>query len=62
MPQLQLIITVDSATGNTSVSGPIDNQLLCYGMLQVARDAILERKQKQAESRIIQPEPGLIVG
>jgi hypothetical protein len=61
MPQIQLTIILDTDTGSTSVNGPIDNQVLAYGMLQVARDAVYDRKRKAAESIIVQPEQGIII-
>lgn len=43
MPNLvaQLTITMDDA-GGIQVQGPIENKLLAYGLLEVARDAIGE--------------------
>jgi hypothetical protein len=61
MPQIQLTITLDSDTGSTSVSGPLDNQIMAYGMLEVARDAIWERKQKDAQSVIQMPSQGILL-
>ena len=56
MPNIvaELKISMDDA-GNISVNGPIDNQLLSYGLLEVAKDVI---KQHAAENaRKIQPAP-----
>ena len=36
---VQLVIQL-TPTGQVSVSGPIANRTLCYGMLEMARDAI----------------------
>ncbi len=41
---IQLVISFDQATGQVSVSGPIDNKLLSYGLLEVARDTIAAHK------------------
>lgn len=61
MPQIQLTIILDTDSGQTAVSGPIDNQVLAYGMLEVARDAIMERKQK-ADAQVIQmPQSGIVM-
>jgi hypothetical protein len=36
---VQLVITL-SPDGNVNVQGPIENKLLCYGLLEAAKDAI----------------------
>lgn len=36
---LSMTIAVDDQ-GRVNVSGPLENQLVCYGLLEVARDAI----------------------
>lgn len=53
-PKAQLTITLDQ-TGKISVSGPIDNKLLAYGLLEAARDAIKEFGDQQ--SKMIQTAP-----
>lgn len=40
MSDIRLLITLNPETGQCQVSGPIDNKLLAYGMLEMARDAI----------------------
>jgi hypothetical protein len=50
MNKVQLIITMDDA-GNVSVSGPIENKLLCFGMIELAKLAI----QNYVPSPIIKP-------
>lgn len=44
---IQLIITLDQATGQIQVQGPIENAMLVYGMLEAAKDAIREFKANQ---------------
>lgn len=56
---IQLVITLDETTGAFNVGGPIDNKLICYGLLGMARDAIDERAKQ--EQRLIQPANGLIL-
>jgi hypothetical protein len=56
MPVIQLTIALDTDSGTTHVSGPIDNQVLAYGLLEVARDAIQDQKRR-AEQTIIQAPP-----
>ena len=47
----QLLITLD-ADGRVIVSGPVDNKILCYGLLEAARQVIQEYK---AEKLIVIP-------
>lgn len=48
-----LTITMDEV-GNINVNGPIDNRLLCYGLLEVAKDTVTTHCAA-ANNRIIQP-------
>ena len=50
----KLTITL-SPNGQVSVTGPIDNAMLCYGLLEVAKDVVRMHVMKKAESPIIQP-------
>lgn len=56
---VQIIITFDES-GALNVNGPIDNRMLCYGMLDMARDIIAERARKAAEN-LVQPATGVIL-
>ncbi len=38
--------------GQIGVKGPIDNPLLCYGLLESAKDAIRQHAQEKRDSRI----------
>jgi hypothetical protein len=59
----ELVIKMDRQ-GNVSVSGPIENRMLCYSMMEMARDAIYEYAQaNKGDRRIVVPPSGLrIVG
>lgn len=48
---MALTITVDDA-GQVSVQGPLENQLVCYGLLEVARDAIQAHVAAQMAAKI----------
>ena len=48
----KLTITM-SPSGAISVTGPIDNGLLCFGLLEVAKDVVREHIKKKAESGIV---------
>lgn len=54
MPNIvaQLTITMDDA-GGVQISGPIENKLLAYGLLEIARDSVTE--YAAAHARRIQP-------
>ena len=47
---VQLIISMDD-NGQVGVNGPIDNQVLAYGLLMIAHNAIYDY-HKQKENRI----------
>ena len=40
---VELRVQFNQKTGNTQVSGPIDNRMLCYAMLEMAKEIILKR-------------------
>jgi hypothetical protein len=50
MPKIQLIIEFDGKS--TSVSGPMDNKLLCYGLLGVAHDIIRDFDVQEATKQV----------
>ena len=50
----KLTITL-SPNGRVDVNGPIDNAMLCYGLLEVAKDVIRMHVQKKSESGIVIP-------
>ena len=50
-PRFELVIRV-STDGRIQVSGPIHDKLLCYGLLESARDAIKEHTDKMAPPAI----------
>lgn len=39
-PPVVLTITYKAATGEISVVGPVQNRVLCYGMMESAKQAI----------------------
>lgn len=44
---------VQDDTGQVLVSGPIGNKLLCYGLLEAARDAI--QAYHEQNKKLVQP-------
>ena len=51
----QLIITLDKS-GNMNLSGPLQDKILCYGLLENAKDAIRNIHQAQADRAKLQPQ------
>ena len=56
---IQMIITFYPANGRVDVSGPLTNRTLCYGMLEMAKDAIYELKEKM-KPQIQVPKGGIM--
>ena len=52
----KLTITL-SPNGNVRVDGPVDQIILCYGLLDAAKDVIRTHAQKKAESLVIPTHP-----
>ena len=50
---VRLVIEFDPRTGDVKVHGPLQNRMLCYGMLEFAREMLGRQGQ--------QPQPGKIV-
>lgn len=47
---VQLTITLDD-TGQISLAGPLDNKLVCYGLLELAKEAV-QKIHDQAQRRV----------
>jgi hypothetical protein len=43
-----LMITLDDV-GQVQVNGPIDNRILCYGLLEVAHDSVKDYNDSQKQ-------------
>jgi hypothetical protein len=50
MPKLTLTITLEE-DNRVSVDGPLDNRILCYGLLKMAEEALYEYG-KNSQKRI----------
>ena len=60
MPDIQIIITLSTETGDLKVEGAIQNSTMAYGMLESAKVAIQDMVRQQ-ENRV-QPAPaGLLI-
>lgn len=51
MTQIQIVITFEPETGQINVAGPIENKILTYGLLDLARDAVCDLHRKN-ENRV----------
>jgi hypothetical protein len=49
---LKLLISV-SAAGQVTVTGPVDNPILCYGILEEAKNVIRLHQEKKAASPLL---------
>ncbi len=54
-----LTITFNPETRRTELSGPIDNRMVCYGMLAMGHEILLKRAILPNESSIVVPKMGL---
>jgi hypothetical protein len=52
---LVLTIALDQLTGAVQVSGPIQNSMVCMGMLEMAKQAIHDFVKEQAKGQRIVP-------
>lgn len=54
-----LTITFDQMTGAMNVQGPVENGLVCYGILEAAKDAIRNLAAQRAANQRILPATGV---
>lgn len=57
--QVKLVISLDSG-GQINVNGPINDRILCFGLLEMAKDAI-NAHAKQQQSNILVARPRVVV-
>lgn len=55
----QLVITMTD-DGKVNINGPVENTMLCYGLLQMGTQAVT-RYADQAQKKIIEVPPGTVV-
>ena len=57
MPNLIATLAITMTDdGQVQVAGPIENKVLCYGLLEVAKD-IINDATKKSDHRIVTPGP-----
>jgi hypothetical protein len=54
----KLTLELDQSTGQVSVNGPIDQTLFCLGMLELAKNAILDHA-KHSKNQILVARPAI---
>lgn len=47
--EFQLTIKYNAMTGRVLVDGPIHNQMLCYGMIEMARNAVNDYSKNKVD-------------
>ena len=50
---VQIVITMNLATGRCTATGPLEDKPLCYGMLEMARDIVRDFDAKKQASAIV---------
>jgi hypothetical protein len=56
--ELKLVITLDSTTGQVNVNGPINDRIFCFGLLEMAKEAInAYSAQQQKQIMVARPFP-----
>ncbi len=55
VPPVVLTITLDQLTGAVRADGPIANPMLCFGMMEMAKQAIYEHAKELAKGQRIVP-------
>jgi hypothetical protein len=53
-----LTITFDQMTGAVNVQGPVENGIVCYGILEAAKDAIRNLAAQRAQN-LVMPATGV---
>ena len=58
---IKLVITLDRQTGQVNVNGPINDRLLCFGLIELAKEAINANAiQQKNEIMVARPFPNLL--
>lgn len=59
--QFKLIIDYNAFTGQISVSGPLNNRMLSYGMLKMAELAVQDEYEKEKRKSPVQAPPVAVI-
>lgn len=52
---IQMTIQFNEQTGAINVNGPIANKVLCYGILEIAKQAIADFKPNDSKIALVNP-------
>lgn len=58
-PDIEIVIRFNPATGQVGFSGPLDQRLICYGMLEMAKEILTKQAEAPRTNGLIQPPNGL---
>jgi hypothetical protein len=58
MSKIQIVVTFDNETGQCQVSGPINDKILIYGLLGMAKEIV--SKQEVKLSSLVLPEGNVL--
>lgn len=59
MPEPVTLTIVMNPAGDISVNGPIDNLILCCGLMELAKSVIIKRMEEKAKGKSISLVPAL---
>lgn len=59
MGEISLTVTFDPSTGRIGLNAPMDQRMMCYGMLEMAKEILLKHGAQQTGSKLITPPVGL---
>jgi hypothetical protein len=55
----ELKISMDES-GKVSVTGPLENQILCFGLLKIAEQVVIEQGKIKQLSNLVKPKHGIL--
>lgn len=59
VPVVQLVVMYNPATQHVDLAGPLQNEILCLGILDKAKDAVKKYNRELREGAVEQAPPGL---
>lgn len=54
---LKMVLLFDTQTGAFNISGPIDNKIFAYGLLELAKETIYNHHRQKEQGSISLPIP-----
>lgn len=57
-PDIEMVIRFNPQTGQVAISGPIDQRLICYGMLEMAKEILVKRAETPTTNGLVIPGNG----